>query len=196
MGSTTSTPTVDALRQRGVWGPAMDDFAQWDPDWTERCARMTNNPWTTGVLPVKWVELICIALNAACTYHSEPGVRRHIRAALDAGATGEEIRETLKGVSVLGIHSVAVTLPILLEEAETAGVQPAPRPAGGMASEMTSCTPARPRDFSERRNAVQNAPSSLSPTSNPSTSRCPSAATPVATTTAWETTRWFTRALQ
>ena len=35
------------------------------------------------------------------------------------------------------------------------------RPA--WASEMTSCTPARPRALSERRNAVQNAPSSLSP---------------------------------
>ena len=44
------------------------------------------------------------------------------------------------------------------------------------ASEMTSCTPARPRAFSERRNAVQNAPSSLSPTAKPSTSRRPSAA--------------------
>lgn len=130
MSSTPSTPTVETLRQRGIWGPAMDNFARWDPDWTERCARMTNNPWTTGILPVKWIELICIALNAACTCRNEPGVRRHIRAALDAGATGEEIRETLKGVSVLGIHSVAVTLPILLEEAEAAGVRPAPPPDG------------------------------------------------------------------
>jgi hypothetical protein len=64
------------------------------------------------------------------------------------------------------------------------------------ASEMISCTPPRPRAFSDRRNAVQNAPSSLSATSNPRTSRCPSAATPVATTTACDTTRWFTRALQ
>lgn len=129
MSSSSTTPTVDALRQRGVWGPAMDNFAQWDPGWIERCAHMTNNPWTTGVLPVKWIELICIALNAACTHLNEAGVRRHIRAALDAGATGEEIRETFKGVSVLGIHSVAVTLPILFEEADRAGVQPAPRPA-------------------------------------------------------------------
>jgi alkylhydroperoxidase/carboxymuconolactone decarboxylase family protein YurZ len=129
MSSTSTTPTVDALRHRGVWGPAMDKFAEWDPEWIERCARMTNNPWTTGVLPVKWIELICIALNAGCTHLNEAGVRRHIRAALDAGATGEEIRETFKGVSVLGIHSVAVTLPILFEEADRAGVQPAPRPA-------------------------------------------------------------------
>ena len=64
------------------------------------------------------------------------------------------------------------------------------------ASLMTSCVPVSPRAFSERRNAVQNAPSSLSPTAKPSTSRCPSAATPVAMTTAWETTRRWTRALQ
>ena len=130
MSNTDSTPTVDALRDRGVWGRGMVRFAEWDPEWTERCARMTNNPWTTGVLPLKWIELICVALNAACTYRNEPGVRRHIRAALDAGATGEEIRETFKGVSVLGIHSVAVTLPILFEEANEAGVQPTLRPAG------------------------------------------------------------------
>ena len=35
------------------------------------------------------------------------------------------------------------------------------------ASEMTSCTPPSPRAFRPRRNAVQNAPSSLSPTSKP-----------------------------
>jgi alkylhydroperoxidase/carboxymuconolactone decarboxylase family protein YurZ len=40
-----------------------------------------------------------------------------------------EIRETFKGVSVLGIHAVAITLPILFEEATEAGVQPAPRTA-------------------------------------------------------------------
>ena len=61
---------------------------------------------------------------------------------------------------------------------------------------MTSCTPASPRAFRLRRNAVQNAPFSLSPTANPRTSRRPSPHTPVATTTAWETTRRFTLALQ
>lgn len=63
MSSTVPTPTIDALRARGAWSPALDTFAEWDPDWTERCARMANNPWTTGVLPAKWIELICIALN-------------------------------------------------------------------------------------------------------------------------------------
>ncbi len=51
------------------------------------------------------------------------------------------------------------------------------------ASEMTNCVPASPRAFRVRRNAVQKAPSSESPTAKPSTSRTPSAATPVAMTT-------------
>ncbi len=134
MSSNSQTPTVDELRERGAWSSALERFAEWDPDWTERCARMTNNPWTTGVLPVKWIELICIALNAVCTHRNEPGVRRHVRAALEAGATREEILATFKGVSVLGIHSVAVTLPILFEEAGMAGVQPAARPADTVAT--------------------------------------------------------------
>jgi alkylhydroperoxidase/carboxymuconolactone decarboxylase family protein YurZ len=125
MSTISSTPTVDQLRERGAWSADLDILAAWDPDWTERCARMTNNPWTTGVLPLKWIELISIALNDVCTHRNEAGVRRHVRAALIAGATRAEILETFKGVSVLGIHSVAVSLPILLEEAEAAGVQPA-----------------------------------------------------------------------
>lgn len=136
MSSTVPTPTIDALRARGAWSPALDTFAEWDPDWTERCARMANNPWTTGVLPAKWIELICIALNAACTHRNESGVRRHIRAALEAGATAEEILDTLKGVSVLGIQAVAVSLPILFEEASQSDVQPTPRTPGSVATPL------------------------------------------------------------
>jgi len=63
------------------------------------------------------------------------------------------------------------------------------------ASEMTSWVPLTPRALSERRNAVQNAPFSESPTATPGTSRWLSAATRVVMTTAWETTRRLTRAL-
>jgi len=100
-----ATPAVDALRERGAWSSSLDKFAEWGPDWIERCARMTNNLWTTGVLPVKWIQLICIVLNAACTHRNEPAVGRHVQAALNAGATRDEILDTFKGVSELGIHS-------------------------------------------------------------------------------------------
>jgi alkylhydroperoxidase/carboxymuconolactone decarboxylase family protein YurZ len=128
------TPTVEDLRARGAWSPALDQVAAWDPEWTEQCAQMVNNPWTSGILPVKWIELICVALNAVCTHRNEPGLRRHIQAALDAGATRDEVLDTLKGVSVLGIHSVAITLPILIEEAAIAGVAAAPTSAEAVAT--------------------------------------------------------------
>jgi alkylhydroperoxidase/carboxymuconolactone decarboxylase family protein YurZ len=89
---------------------------------------MTTNPWTTGVLPRKLVELIGVGLNAACTDLNADGTRRHIRGALDAGATREEILMVLKCASVMAIHSCSLGAPILLEEAKAAGVQATPKP--------------------------------------------------------------------
>jgi alkylhydroperoxidase/carboxymuconolactone decarboxylase family protein YurZ len=116
----------------GPWDPSLDVLREWDPDWAEACVKMTTNPWTTGVLPPKTIELISLALNAACTNLNPDGTRRHIRAALDAGATREEILMILKMASVMSIHSCSLGAPILLEEAEAAGVEPlrrSPNPA-------------------------------------------------------------------
>jgi alkylhydroperoxidase/carboxymuconolactone decarboxylase family protein YurZ len=69
------------------------------------------------------VELIGVALNAACTNLNAEGTRRHIRAALEAGATREEILMIFKMGSVMAIHSCSLGAPILLEEAKAAGVE-------------------------------------------------------------------------
>jgi len=90
---------------------------------------MTMNPWISGILPRKFVELVGVALNAACTNLNADGTRRHIRAALEAGATRAEILFVLKAASLMAIHSCSLGAPILLEEAQAAGVKPAPRPA-------------------------------------------------------------------
>jgi alkylhydroperoxidase/carboxymuconolactone decarboxylase family protein YurZ len=50
-----------------------------------------------------------------------PGVRRHIQNALRAGATKEEILEVMQLTSIMGIHSMAMGVPILMEELERAG---------------------------------------------------------------------------
>jgi alkylhydroperoxidase/carboxymuconolactone decarboxylase family protein YurZ len=70
-------------------------------------------------------ELISLAINAACTNLNPDGTRRHIRAALEAGATRDEILFVLKAGSVMAIHSCSLGAPILLEEAQAAGVTPA-----------------------------------------------------------------------
>lgn len=120
---------MQSEQDSGPWDDAITQLREWDPAWAETCARMTANPWRGGVLPRKLVELIGVAVNAACTNLNPEGTRRHIRKALDAGATKEEILFVLKCASVMSIHSCSLGAPILLEEAKAAGKQPNPKPA-------------------------------------------------------------------
>lgn len=114
--------------ESGPWDDgALAQLRTWEPAWAETCTRMATNPWRSGVLPRRLVELIGIALNAACTNLNADGTRRHIRAALQAGATREEILVVLKCAAVMSIHSCSLGAPILLEEAKAAGVQPQPK---------------------------------------------------------------------
>ncbi|MGO9266051.1 MAG: carboxymuconolactone decarboxylase family protein [Candidatus Binataceae bacterium] len=120
---------IDSSRETGPWESALAALREWDPEWAETCAKMTTNPWRSTVLPRKTVELIGVALNAACTNLNPDGTRRHIRAALRVGASREEILMVLKMASVLAIHSCSLGAPILLEEAKAAGVKPLPKSA-------------------------------------------------------------------
>ena len=114
---------ADKASSTGPWGPSLSKLREWDPAWADACLKMSTNPWTNGVLPRKTVELIGVALNAACTNLNAEGTRRHIRAALEAGATREEILMIFKMGSVMAIHSCSLGAPILLEEAKAAGVE-------------------------------------------------------------------------
>jgi alkylhydroperoxidase/carboxymuconolactone decarboxylase family protein YurZ len=111
----------------GPWDSALNQLREWEPKWAEMCAKMSTNPWTSGVLSRKFVELVSVGLNAACTNLNPDGTRRHIRAALDAGATRDEILFVIKCAAVMSIHSCSLGAPILLEEAKAAGKQPAPK---------------------------------------------------------------------
>jgi alkylhydroperoxidase/carboxymuconolactone decarboxylase family protein YurZ len=112
----------------GPWEPAaLAQFRQWDPGFVDQCLKVSNSPWTGGVLTRKEVELISLAVNCACTNLNAEGTRRHIRGALEAGATRDEILMVLKIGSLLSIHTASLGAPILLEEAKAAGVKPAPK---------------------------------------------------------------------
>ncbi len=116
MTETTTTPLCDQLRKAGQWNPAWDPFYELDPAWTEKFMVMGLAPMQSGVLDAKTVEFIAIAVDASCTHMYGPGVRRHIRQALALGATKEEVTAVLQAVSVLGIHTMSLGAPILLEE--------------------------------------------------------------------------------
>jgi alkylhydroperoxidase/carboxymuconolactone decarboxylase family protein YurZ len=119
---------VVSEQSSGPWDDAA--FAQlreWDPAWADACGKMATNPWASGLLPRKLVELISLAINAACTNLNTNGTRRHIRTALEAGATREEVLFVLKCATVLAIHSCSLGAPMLLEEAKAAGMRPTPK---------------------------------------------------------------------
>ena len=72
------------------------------------------------MLSVKEVELISIAFDASFTHMYAPGTRRHIKGALNAGATMEEIMEVLKLCVVQGVQACNLGIPILAEELQRA----------------------------------------------------------------------------
>jgi len=89
---------------------------------------MSTNPWSGNVLPRKFAELVAVAVNIACTNLDREGARRHIRAALDEGASQAELMTIIKMASVMSIHSCSLGAPILLEEAAAAGKAAPARP--------------------------------------------------------------------
>jgi alkylhydroperoxidase/carboxymuconolactone decarboxylase family protein YurZ len=127
IASRPATPLCDRLRAVGEWNPNWQPFYELDPAWTEAFMAMGTKPMLSGVLDPKVVEFIAIAVDASCTHMYAPGVRRHIRKALELGATKEEITAVLQLTSVLGIHTMSLGAPILHEE--LAALEPVTDPA-------------------------------------------------------------------
>jgi alkylhydroperoxidase/carboxymuconolactone decarboxylase family protein YurZ len=107
----------------GNWNPSWESFARLDPEWTEKVIAVAIAPAVSGALDTKTVEFVRIALDAAYPNHSVPALRRHIRRALQAGATRQEITAVLQLASLQGLHSMRLGAPILIEELETQDFQ-------------------------------------------------------------------------
>jgi len=109
---------MKARKATGNWNPDWEPFARLDPAWTEKALAMAIAPAVSGALDPRTIELIRIALDASCTQLDATGVRRHIRRALEAGATRGEIVAVLQLASLQGLHTMRLAAPILLEEIE------------------------------------------------------------------------------
>ena len=72
--------------------------------------------YASDVLPAKEIELLSIAFDASITHMYAPGTRRHIKNALKARATIEEIMEVLKICVAYGVQACNLGVPILAEE--------------------------------------------------------------------------------
>ncbi len=109
-------PHTENHKAKGDWNPLWEQFRELDPGFLEAYLAFRSVPQSQGPLEQKHKELILIAINAATTHLYGPGVRRHIQNALKAGASMEEILETIQLTTVMGIHSCNLAIPILMEE--------------------------------------------------------------------------------
>jgi alkylhydroperoxidase/carboxymuconolactone decarboxylase family protein YurZ len=117
----------------GPWDEAARALLEgWDPKWAAGINAVVTSPWQSGVLPLRLVELISLAIAVACTNLDAEGTRRHVARVLAAGASRDEIVFVLKCATVMAIHSASVAAPILLEEAAAAGLSP--KGASGVAT--------------------------------------------------------------
>jgi len=112
------TPICDAMRAAGQWNRDWQPMAELDADWTEKFMAMVSAPLNSGVIDPKTFEMLAIAVDASVTHMYGPGVRRHIRRALSLGVTPEQITAVLQLTATLGLHTMSLGAPILVEEME------------------------------------------------------------------------------
>lgn len=93
-----------------------DPFFELDPVGTDEFFATAIRIYKSGVMSAKELELLSIACDASLTHMYPRGVRRHIKAALKAGATMAEIMEVLKLCVVQGVQACNLGVPILAEE--------------------------------------------------------------------------------
>jgi len=104
------------MKALGQWNEAWDPFLELDPVWTDEFMATGAGIYGSGTMTAKEVELLSVARDASYTHMYAPGTRRHIRNALKAGATMEEVMDVLKLCVVQGVQTFNLGVPILAEE--------------------------------------------------------------------------------
>jgi alkylhydroperoxidase/carboxymuconolactone decarboxylase family protein YurZ len=109
-------------RNRGYWHAFWDEILELDPEMFRAYTDFSSVPWKTGTLEPKVRELVYCAFDASATHLYVKGLKLHYENALRLGATVGEILEVLEIASVIGIHAATSAVPILVEEADAAGI--------------------------------------------------------------------------
>jgi len=136
------TPLTEAYIAKGDWNPLWDAVRALDPEFVEAYLAFRSVPHRKGPLPPKFKELVLVAINVATTHLYAPGARRHMQNALRLGATAEEILEVIQLTTVMGIHSVNMAVPMLVEELAKADAASKPAASKPAASKPAASKPA------------------------------------------------------
>jgi alkylhydroperoxidase/carboxymuconolactone decarboxylase family protein YurZ len=128
---TPRTPSPQDLRDavaelHGAWDEQWDAVLELAPHLLAAYVQLAGVPARKGHLDAKTRELVYLAVDAAATHLYAPGVRRHIRRALDLGATPGEITEVIELTTTVGIHAMNIGVPLLAELLEERGLRDGP----------------------------------------------------------------------
>jgi alkylhydroperoxidase/carboxymuconolactone decarboxylase family protein YurZ len=109
------------VRIRKTWAPQWESILRQDSDFLEAYLHLSAVPLKKNFLEDKVKEFVYIAINASSTHLFAPGIQMHLKAAIELGATREELMEVLELTSTVGVHAVNVGVPILREVLEEEG---------------------------------------------------------------------------
>jgi alkylhydroperoxidase/carboxymuconolactone decarboxylase family protein YurZ len=92
----------------GFWNPGRDVVAQVVPRFAAALIAQSAESWKSGSLSIKEREFICIAIDCTVTHSYEPGLRLHIKRALEHGASSGELKEVLELAAVMGLEGLVI----------------------------------------------------------------------------------------
>ncbi|TWD89621.1 alkylhydroperoxidase/carboxymuconolactone decarboxylase family protein YurZ [Neobacillus bataviensis] len=111
--------SVNTQREElGYWNSTLNYLFEKDPEFFEIYKRFVSTPYKNNVIDAKSRELILVALSSSPTSLCKETLELHMKNAVSQGATEKEILEVLKLISVLGVHTCAVSVPSLVDEYE------------------------------------------------------------------------------
>jgi alkylhydroperoxidase/carboxymuconolactone decarboxylase family protein YurZ len=99
--------------QIGTWPQWMTIALDHDPEAMENLLALAYGRADETGLEAKWRELLFLAASACPAIVEKDGIRLHARRALQLGATGEELVQTLRMANMIGLHPIIEGIPQL-----------------------------------------------------------------------------------
>lgn len=114
----------DFIRIRNTWAPQWESILRMDCEFLNAYLQLSAVPLRHNHLENKVKEFIYVAINASSTHLFSSGIQMHLKAAIEFGATRDELMEVLELTSTVGIHAANAGVPILLEVLNDEGLSP------------------------------------------------------------------------
>ena len=112
---------AEYIRKRGYWVAFNDGLLRYSQTFLETYMRYASHPSQVGTLTARMRELVYVAADASATHMFAEGLAIHTRMALAAGATPQDVIETLQIATAQGLDGTMLGVGILVEELRAGG---------------------------------------------------------------------------